>query len=98
MIPTMMDAEIKINEGKKVKIDRITFAGNTHFTDKKLRGKMTTRPKSFFRSGNFNRDKYLEDKDKVVDFYKDHGYIDAVVLGDSIWYSADNTKMYIDIA
>jgi outer membrane protein insertion porin family len=95
---TMMDAEIKISEGKKVKIAALTFAGNTQFTDKKLRGKMTTRPKSFFRSGSFNRDKYLEDKDKVTDFYKDHGYIDAVILGDSIWYSADKTQMYIRVS
>jgi outer membrane protein insertion porin family len=92
-----MDAEIRINEGKKVKIAAITFTGNTHFTDKKLRGKMTSRPKSFFRSGSFNRDKYLEDKDKVAEFYKDHGYIDAVILSDSIGYSSDKTKMFINI-
>jgi outer membrane protein insertion porin family len=95
--PDLIDLEFKISEGKRVRVNRVTFDGNTLFTDKKLRGKMSTKQKSFFRTGNFNSDKYLEDKDKVVDFYKNQGYIDAVVLGDSIWYNVDKTRMYIDI-
>jgi len=93
----LIDLEFKISEGKKVKVSRITFGGNERFSDKKLRGQISTKQKSLFRSGNFNRDKYLEDKDKIVDFYKNHGYIDAVVLGDSIGYSDDRTRMFVDI-
>lgn len=93
----MVDLKFDLNEGQKVKVAHITFSGNTHFTDKKLRGQMSTKQKSLFRGGGFDREKYLADKDKVVEFYKDHGYIDAYVTGDSIRYSADSTRMSIDI-
>jgi len=96
--PGEIDLEFKISEGKRVRISQITFDGNTKFTDKKIRGEMSTKQRSFFRTGNFNRDKYLDDKDKVVEFYKNHGYIDAVVLGDSIWYNGDKTRMFINIS
>ncbi|MEE9552776.1 MAG: outer membrane protein assembly factor BamA [candidate division Zixibacteria bacterium] len=93
----LVDLKLVIDEGKKVRIGGITFSGNKAFTDKKLRKKMSTKPKGFIRSGSFEKDKYLEDKDKVVAFYRERGFIDAVILGDSIWYSDDNTRMFIDI-
>jgi outer membrane protein insertion porin family len=92
-----IDLKFTISEGQKVRVKRITFKGNREFTDKKLRGKMSTKQKSFFRTGSFEKDKYLEDKDKVVAFYKKNGYTDAVILGDSIWYSQDRTRMFIEI-
>jgi outer membrane protein insertion porin family len=92
-----VDLKFTISEGEKVRVKRITFKGNREFTDKKLRGKMSTKQKSFFRKGSFEKDKYLEDKDKVVTFYKKNGYTDAVILGDSIWYSEDRTRMFIEI-
>ena len=95
--PGLVDMALTVSEGKKVKIEDITFSGNKHFADGKLRGQMTTKEKSFFRSGNFNREKYLEDKDKVIEFYKNHGYIDAVITNDSIWYSSDKTRMFINL-
>lgn len=93
----LVDLEFRISEGKKVKIGRITFSGNEVFPDKKLRGKISTKQKSFLRSGGFDTEKYLEDKDKIAAFYKEKGYIDAVVLGDSIWYSDDKTRMFINL-
>jgi outer membrane protein insertion porin family len=95
--PTLVDLEFKVSEGKKVRVSGISFDGNTQYPDKKLRGQMSTKQKSIFRGGNFNRDKYLEDKDKIVEFYKNHGYIDAYVLGDSIWYNDDKTRMFINL-
>lgn len=93
----LVDLKFNIDEGDKVRVKRITFKGNKEFTDKKLRGKMSTKQKGFLRSGSFEREKYLEDKDKVVAFYKKNGYTDAVILGDSIWYSEDKTRMFIEI-
>lgn len=95
--PGLVDLALTVNEGKKVKIKDITFSGNTHFLDSKLRRQMKTKQKSFFRSGNFDREKYLDDKDKVVEFYKNNGYIDAVVTDDSVWYNPDKTQMFISL-
>jgi outer membrane protein insertion porin family len=93
----LVDLEFKIAEGEKVRVGKITFSGNRIFTDKKLRGKMSTKQKGFFRSGSFDEEKYLEDKDKIIGFYKKEGYIDAVILGDSIWYSENKTRMFVEI-
>lgn len=92
-----IDLKFTVSEGQKVRVKRITFKGNREFTDKKLRGKISTKQKSFFRTGSFEKEKYLEDKDKVVEFYKKNGYTDAVILGDSIRYSEDKTRMFIEI-
>jgi len=93
----LVDLKFRIDEGEKVRVKRITFKGNREFTDKKLRSKMSTKQKSFFRSGSFEKEKYLEDKDKIIEFYKKNGYTDAVILGDSIWYSPDRKGMFIEI-
>jgi outer membrane protein insertion porin family len=93
--PERVVLTFNIKEGQKVRIKNITFAGNTKFNDEKLRSKMGNKRKSFFRGGSFDSEKYIEDKKKVVDFYKEHGYIDAVVTGDSIWYSNDLQWMYV---
>ncbi len=84
----------KIKEGRKVKIRRVAFINNRAFTDKKLRSKISTKQKSLFRSGNFDREKFREDKQKIIDFYKEKGYIDAVITSDSILYGNQETMRF----
>jgi len=93
-----IDLTVKIEEGKKVKIREISFAGNDHFSDSKLRHKLKkTKQKSLFRSGEFDAEEFDKDKGLLVDFYRQEGYRDAQVLGDSIGYSDDRRRMYITI-
>jgi outer membrane protein insertion porin family len=87
----------KISEKEKVKIRAINFEGNLAFDDGKLRGQMSNKPKGFLRSGSFNEDKFEQDKEKIVDFYHKHGYLDAAILGDSISVDPDGKRMVIDI-
>ncbi|MCK4856555.1 MAG: outer membrane protein assembly factor BamA [candidate division Zixibacteria bacterium] len=95
------DAEIdltyKIVEKEKVKIRDIIFAGNEVFDDGELRGKMGNKPKGFLRSGNFDEVKYEEDKDKIIEFYHQEGYLDAAITGDSIAIDPDGKRMVIHI-
>lgn len=95
--PDRVVLTFKIDEGRKVKIKDITFSGNSFFDDDKLRSKMSTKRKSFFRSGSFDSEEYREDKQKIVDFYKKEGFIETVVTGDSIWYSDDFKWLYIKL-
>ncbi|MDP8238718.1 MAG: outer membrane protein assembly factor BamA [Candidatus Hatepunaea meridiana] len=89
---------IRVNEGKKVKIKKITFADNEAFSDKKLRKQLkNTRQKSLFRSGEFHRDKFDEDLDVLMDFYREQGYRDARIVSDTSWYSDDLKRVFIDI-
>jgi len=84
--PEKVILTFNIEEGKKVKVRGISFVGNKIFDDGKLRSKMSTKKKSFFRSGSFEREKYREDKQKIIDFYKKEGFIDAVITSDSLLY------------
>jgi len=96
------DLVININEGTDVRVWGISFNGNKAFSDGDLKGEMeeTIERKwwKFWRSNKFERKKYVEDKKKIVDYYKKNGYRDAEILKDSIWYDNTKEQMYINIA
>ena len=90
---------ININEGQEVQVEHIMFEGNKAFDDGDLRGAMDGTSEKvwwkFWSSAKFDRKKYTEDKKLIVAFYKNHGFRDAEVLSDSIWYSDDKKHMEI---
>ena len=90
---------ITVEEGEEVQVESITFDGNTAYDNSALRGAMDETSErrwwKFWSSNKFDRKKFDEDKTKIVQFYRKHGYRDAQVLSDSIWYGADKEAMYI---
>ena len=96
-IPGGVILKLKIDEGKKVKIKKIHIQGNKVFSEGKVRKQMKNKQDSFFRSGEFDPEKYEEDKGKIVEFYQKEGYLDAEVVSDSIWYDSSRKDMYIQI-
>ena len=81
-----------MDEGPKVKIRKIEFVGNKAISDGTLKRQMkenkergrsrtssTSRPGSSpdRRHGTYQETKFDEDAEKVVDYYRDHGYIRA---------------------
>jgi len=90
---------ITIDEGNQVKVDHINFQGNVAFTDGDLRGAMDETSEKhwwkFWSSAKFDRKKYEEDKKKILEYFQNHGYRDAQILGDSIWYSDNKENMNI---
>lgn len=92
---------VNIDEGKEVKIKSITFSGNHSFSAGDLRGAMKDTKEAvwwmFWRSAKFEKKKFEDDKQNIVDFYRSHGYIDASIVSDSIWYSPDKKDMFIHI-
>lgn len=88
--------DVIIKEGKKVKIGRVSFTGNQAFSEKKLRGVVKgTRKKTFFRSGEYKREKVEADKILLTEFYRSEGYRDFEVLSDSVNYRDDLRRVYI---
>lgn len=91
---------VHIDRGNKLKIDAIHFTGNTHFSDFRLRWEMkNTKEKSFFRfwkRSKYIADKYDEDKNTLIDFYKENGYRDARIVSDSLYYTPDG-NVVLDI-
>ncbi|MDB5284720.1 MAG: outer membrane protein assembly complex, YaeT protein, partial [Bacteroidota bacterium] len=51
---------------------------------------------NIFRSSKFKRDDYEDDKNKVQEFYANHGYRDAHITSDTV-YLEDDKNMRIDI-
>jgi len=96
------DLIVTIDEGPEVQVERITFTGNLAFTDSKLRGAMdetsVRRWWKFWSSAHFKRADYEKDKELILDLYREQGYLDAVIVKDSMWYSDDGRRMFLDIS
>ncbi len=90
-----VEITFKVKENEKIKIRAIEFEGNSAFSDGALRGQMKAKPKGFFRSGTFKDDEFEADKEKIVDYYRKRGFIDASVTGDSIAIDPDGKNMVL---
>jgi len=95
-------AHFTIHEGSKVVIEKIRFHGNKAFKESKLRSEFKeTSQNSWWRKifgqPKLNNDKFTEDKNLLVEFYRNNGYRDARVLRDSISYTPDKKGMFLDI-
>ncbi|GHA24505.1 outer membrane protein assembly factor BamA [Salinimicrobium marinum] len=79
---------VNIDKGEKVKIDEIVFDGNEKFSDAKLRRSMKkTKEKNFLRfwkRSKFIEENYEEDKNRIIDNYKEKGYRDARIISDTL--------------
>jgi outer membrane protein insertion porin family len=74
------NATITVNESPKVKIVEVDFPDAKAFKQKKLRKVVKTRSHWFMSwltgSGFLKDDVLEEDKDKLREYYRDHGYLD----------------------
>ena len=68
-----------INEGDKISIKSIEFEGNTRFANNALRGQLSLKARSLLNDGAFQEAKLLADIESITKYYRDRGYIDAVV-------------------
>ena len=90
-----------IDEGKKVKIGGIFVEGNERFSDGTIRKQMKgTKEKSwwrFWRKAELDLDALREDEDRIVEFYRNHGYRDMEFTGDSLSYSEDGKRVFVHL-
>ncbi|HTW91805.1 MAG TPA: outer membrane protein assembly factor BamA [bacterium] len=70
----------KIDEGDPVRIRSISISGNDHFTNSQIGIHLVNRPKRWYRKATLKEDEFVKDLDRVVEFYKERGFIDAKVL------------------
>jgi outer membrane protein insertion porin family len=103
--PKLVHLTFHMDEGPTVKIKTIDFVGNEAMGDGTLRRRMKTNKEQWFLSfmsgrGTYNETKFDEDAEKVVEYYRDHGYVRAVVgapelrtIGDS----PDKKTRYVEL-
>jgi outer membrane protein insertion porin family len=82
--PKLVHLTFNVNEGPKVKIREVEFVGNQAMKDGKLRGRLKENKSRGWLSfitggGTYKEDKFEEDADAIVGFYRDRGYITARV-------------------
>jgi outer membrane protein insertion porin family len=67
-------------EGTQVAIRVIHFTGNAAFTEKLLKSKIELKEAGFLQPGAFQESKLETDRQKIVDYYRQRGYVDAAVV------------------
>ena len=73
------DVVFKIEEGAQTKISEIRFQGNSFASHNTLRKTISTKKQSIFSKGLFLEAKIEEDKQAIVKYYGEKGYVDARV-------------------
>jgi len=68
-----------VEEGSRAEVRKIRFAGNTSFASHVLRNQMKTKQKGWFsfftKSGRIDNEKLDTDVERVLDYYRDRGYL-----------------------
>jgi outer membrane protein insertion porin family len=71
--------KFSVLEGIQTAIRSIKFSGNTFASESTLRKIMKTKVQALFSSGVFQEVKLEEDLQKIVEYYGEHGYVDAKI-------------------
>ena len=105
IIKKIKDEEVgltfQVDEGPKVKIDKIIIEGNKALTTKQIRKVLSTKQWSIFSfitsSGYYKKDQMDLDVEKIRDLYFNNGYIKVVVGEPKINLTPDKKGMIITI-
>jgi outer membrane protein insertion porin family len=84
----------EIVETPKIKITQIEFVGAAAFSQKVLYKQIKTEKRWMFSwitgSGVFKQDDFDDDRDRLVDFYRSHGYLDFEIKDVKLEHPAAN--------
>jgi outer membrane protein insertion porin family len=95
------NAVFEIDEQSPVKVEEVVIVGNKDVYADELIKKMSNKPRGFLKSlfggGKFNREKYAEDLNSITEQYRKKGYIDAVIVDDTIMLNEEKSHVTIQI-
>ncbi len=78
-----VDVAFEISEGPSTYVRRITFNGNRHYDDDKLRGNILTKAEAWYRflsnTDTYDPQRMAFDKEKLRRFYLARGYADFTI-------------------
>ena len=98
--PNSVIAVFTVVPKDRMKIGVISFQGNEHVSDRKLRKLMkdTKKKGTIFKKSKFVESDFENDKKNIVDHYNKLGYRDARITGDSLWVNEDNNlELRVDV-
>ncbi|MEP7145831.1 MAG: outer membrane protein assembly factor BamA [bacterium] len=92
---------VKINEGEKLTVNKIVFEGNRNISSGDLKGAMNETTEKvwwkFWDGATFDKKKYDQDKILIQNYYKEKGYKDAVIVGDTLKILSSKEDVVIKI-
>ncbi len=92
---------IEIDEGDKVKLGEVFVENNVSVPEKQLqeafRKKSDTEEDHFWKEGDLRRERLLDQFQKIIAEFRKHGFRDAEVVGDTLWFSEDRKRMYLKV-
>ena len=92
---------IEIDEGEKVKLGEVFIENNVSVAEKRLqeafRKKSDMEEDHFWKEGDLRRERLLDQFQKIAEEYRKHGFRDAEVVEDTLWFSEDRKRMYLKV-
>lgn len=108
----LVEIDIDVDEGGKLKIKAINAVGNKVFSVDKIKGLMDTKEEGWFQSGVLDDAKFIEDLKKILKAYNQEGYVKAkigdysegeidinkgAILKDYVKFDRENNSITINI-
>jgi len=101
--PKLVNVSFVMDEGPRVRIQSVEFVGNKAMSNGTLARQMKSNKKVWMFSwitgaGTYQAAKFEEDADKVIEYYRDHGYVNAQVGQPSLKFiedSKDKSTRYV---
>ncbi len=94
-----VDLVFEVTEGAVVETQRIAFVGNRDYSDRRLRQILESTQAGLFRAligtDTFIQDRIALDRQLLIDFYQDRGYIDFEVLSVTPELSRDRGAYFV---
>jgi outer membrane protein insertion porin family len=78
-VPEQTALTMRIEEGPRVKIEQIVIGGNHAYDEGALRSELKLKPNSIIRRRRYTAERAEEERVRLEEFYRNHGYRDASV-------------------
>jgi len=85
-----VSVEIIIDEGEEIKIKKITILGANRIYTRELYELMESKEDGLFQDGAFKASVYEADKQKIIGYYQQEGYLDAQIVDEKVEYEWDD--------
>jgi outer membrane protein insertion porin family len=89
--------KFKISEGDKLHVKEVRFKGNVAIPERKLSREFGTKINKWWRSGDYDEERFATHKDSLLLFYQDKGYLDAAITKDSVWFGENKRDIFIEL-
>ncbi len=86
----LVEIVLEISEGKQSKIDLIEFEGNTLYSSNSLKRVLNSKEQSLFNKGNYSETSIQQDKNAILQYYRERGYIEATIIDTRIDTNTDD--------